>query len=119
MADPPIDLSHNLKDELPDGRPVKRFCAVQDLFLSYFHADWRLDDSSPDDVLRHFASHDPKAAQQVVAEIDEIIDLDAPEDTVRTHMLARYDLHYDPSVDGLTMRQSLRQARIVLRGEAP
>lgn len=117
IADPPIDLTHNLNDELPDGRPVKRFYAVQDFFLSYFHPDWRVDGSSPDDVLRHFASHDRKGAQQVAAEIDEIIDLDDPEDTIRAFVLARYALHYDPSVDGLTMRQWLRQARIVLRGE--
>lgn len=114
-----IDLSHNLSDEVPDGRPIKRFYALHDFFLSYFHPDWRLDDSSPDDVLRHFASHDPKAAQPVAAEIDEIIDLEAPDDTVRTHVLARYDLHYDPSVDGLTMREWLRHARAALRGEAP
>ena len=45
------DLSRNLNDRLPDGRPVKRFYAVQDFFLSYFHPDWKLDDPSADAVI--------------------------------------------------------------------
>jgi hypothetical protein len=54
------ELSHNLNDELPDGRPVKRFYALQDFFLGYLHPDWILDDRQP----TRFLSDSPRRGQR-------------------------------------------------------
>jgi CdiI immunity protein len=109
------ELSHNLNDELPDGRPVKRFYALQDFFLGYLHPDWILDDPTTDSVLKRFAKERPEAIPEVLDEISELSALDVPDETLRAHLFERYDLRYDPSGDGLTMRQWLRHAQILLR----
>jgi hypothetical protein len=109
-----IDVGHNLNDELPDGRKVKRFYALQDMFGAYFHEDWRLDDPSTDAVIRRFAHDYPKNIATVIAEIDELTTLDASDEMLFSHLLHRYGLVYDPASDGLTMRQWLGQMRSIL-----
>jgi hypothetical protein len=117
MADPPVDLSHNLNDELPDGRRVKRFYALQDFFLGYLHPDWILDDPTPDSVIKRFAKERPEAVAEVVADIDELSALDVPDETLWAHLRERYDIGYDPTDNGSTTRQWLRHAQRLLRGD--
>jgi hypothetical protein len=112
------DMSGNLNDRLPDGRPVKRFYAVQDFFLSYFHEDWKLDDPSADAVLERFKRDTSESVPTLVAELEELSALPVPENVLRDHVLRRYDLSYDPQMDGLTMRQWLKHVNTRLRGSA-
>jgi len=108
------DLNHNLNDELPDGRRVKRFYALQEMFSSYFHEDWRLDHPSTAAVIRRYADDYPGRIPKVIAEIDQLVALDASDEMLLDHVLHRYQLVYDPASDGLTMRQWLRQMRSIL-----
>jgi contact-dependent growth inhibition (CDI) system CdiI-like immunity protein len=108
------DLDYNLNDELPDGRRVKRFYAVQDMFGSYFHEDWRLDHPSTAAVIRRYAHDYPGRIPKVIAEIDELVALDASDQMLLDHLLHRYSLAYDPASDGLTIRQWLRQVGSIL-----
>ena len=112
------DLSVNLTDRLPDGRPVKRFYAVQEFFLTYFHPDWRLDDQSPDAVLARFRRDAAESVTSLVGELDELTALPVPDNVLRDHVLRRYDLNYDPQLDGLTMRQWLQHVGAMLTGSA-
>ena len=41
-----------------------------------------------------------------------------PDNVLRDHVLRRYDLNYDPQLDGLTMRQWLQHVGAMLRGSA-
>ena len=109
-----IDLDQNLNDELPDGRRVKRFYALQEMFGAYFHEDWRLDDSSTAAVIQRYAHDYPGRIPKVIAEIDGLVALDASDEMLFDHLLHRYHLVYDPASDGLTMRQWLRQMRSIL-----
>lgn len=110
------DLSGNFNDRLPDGRPVKRFYAVQDFFLSYFHQDWKLDDPSVDAVLERFKRDAAESVPTLVAELVELSALPVPENVLRDHVLRRYNLNYDPQIDGLTMRHWLEHVNATLRG---
>lgn len=93
------DLDYNLNDELPDGRRVKRFYALQDMFGSYFHEDWRLDHPSTAAVIRRDAHDYPGRIPKVIAEIDELVALDASDEMLFDHLLHRYHLAYDPASD--------------------
>jgi hypothetical protein len=113
MGDFDHNLDHNLNDDLPDGRRVKRFYALQDMFGAYFHEDWRLDDPSTAAVRRY--AHDyPGRIPKVIAEIYELVALDASDEMLFDHLLHRYHLAYDPASDGLTIRQWLRQVGSIL-----
>jgi hypothetical protein len=107
-----------LSDRLPDGRPVKRFYAVQDFFLSYFHPDWKLDDRSADAVIDRFKRVAAESVPTRVGELEELSSLPVPENVLRDHVVRRYDLSYDPQIDGLTMRQWLEHVNASLRGSA-
>ena len=108
------DLSSNLNDQLPDGRPVKRFYALQDLFLSYFHPDWMLDDSTTDLVLERFKADAPSEVPEVVDELDQLLAIPVTDQVLQAHVMGRYSLNYNPEHDGMTMRQWLQHARSVL-----
>ena len=110
------DLSVNLTDRLPDGRPVKRFYAVQEFFLTYLHPDWRLDDPSPDAVVARFRRQAAESVPALADELEELAALPVLDDVLRDHVLRRYDLNYDPQLDGLTMRQWLQHVGATLRG---
>ena len=60
------DVSRNLNDLLPDGRPVKRFYALQDFFVNYFNEDWMLEDNSPDAVVGRFKAEAANAVPAVL-----------------------------------------------------
>jgi hypothetical protein len=113
-ADIVDDFDHNLNDELPDGRRVKRFYALQEMFGAYFHEDWQLDDPSTTAVIRRYAHDYPGRIPKVIAEIDELVGLDASDKMLFDHVLHRYHLVYDPASDGLTIRQWLRRMGSIL-----
>lgn len=111
------DVSQNLNDRLPDGRPIKRFYALQDFFGSYFHEDWTLDDVSPDAIVGRFKAEAASAVPTVLDELNELLSLDVPDPMLGEHVRTRYDLRYDPRRDGLTMGQWLRRVQTLLAGE--
>ena len=111
------DVSRNLNDSLPDGRPVKRFYALQDFFVNYFNEDWMLDDVSPDAVVGRFKAEAANAVPAVLDELNELLSLDVLDPMLGEHVLARYDLSYEPTRDGLTMGQWLRRVQRLLAAE--
>jgi len=54
----------------------------------------------------------------LVGELEELSSLQVPENVLRDHVVRRYDLSYDPQIDGLTMRQWLEHVKASLRGSA-
>jgi hypothetical protein len=86
----------------------RRFTALQDFFLGYFHPDWRLDASSRGDVVKEFLK---TAEQEVVRatarDLRDLLDLSMSEEQLHDTMLREYSLFYDPWRDGISMREWL------------
>lgn len=110
------NLDANLNDQLPDGRLVRRFYALQDFFLGYFHPDWTLNDRSADAVLNRFTVEAAESVPRVVRELQELLALSLPDDVLERHLHSRYSMNYDPTHDGMTMRQWLEHVTVLLAG---
>lgn len=82
------------------------------LFAGYFHQDWALDDRTTDDVFRNYiATSTVPQLVDAVAELDRL--LAEPLDEVGLHEVVWRGLvlGYDPTIDGLTLREWLEATR--------
>lgn len=84
------------------------------LFSGYFHQDWRLDDATPDDVLRRFARSEPPDV--VAAAADELTHLTSttPERELADVVMEEFGSYFDPSDGGESVSQWLHTARAKL-----
>ena len=86
----------------------KRYHALQELFLAYFHEDW-LDDGTREDVVREFVSRQPKEqAQRTAQELRELLAEDESEERLYARIDEDYTFTYDPHAEGITMREWLQ-----------
>lgn len=83
----------------------RRYFAVQELFLGYFHPDWQLDADSRLEVVTHFLrAEDPSLIDQVVDELRELLQEPVSDDELHRSVDEDYSLYYDPSHENITMR---------------
>jgi|SRR5450432_3123118 CdiI immunity protein len=83
----------------------RRYFAVQELFLGYFHPDWQLDADARLDVVTHFLrAADAILIDQVIDELRELVQEPVSDDELHQAIDEDYSLYYDPSYDNLTMR---------------
>jgi hypothetical protein len=83
----------------------RRYFAVQELFLSYFHPDWQLDAESRLDVAMDFLdTADPILIHQVIEELRELVQEPMADDEFHQTIDEDYSLYYDPSRENVTMR---------------
>ncbi len=86
----------------------RRYRALQEFFLAYFHPDWRLDATSRGDVVADFLR--VENAPRVTAVLDDLRELlaePATEDELHNALIHEYSLSYDPWVDKTTTREWL------------
>jgi hypothetical protein len=87
---------------------TRRYDALQEFFLGYFHPDWRLDDDSRSAVVDRFkrtAAED--AASHVAADLADLLAEPLREEDLHETVLSEYSLFYDPWRDEVTIREWL------------
>jgi hypothetical protein len=82
-----------------------RYFAVQEMFVLYFHEDWRLDADSRLEVATEFLeTANPSLIDQVISELRDLVQ-EPMSDAEFHEMIDRdYLLSYDPSGENVTMR---------------
>jgi hypothetical protein len=87
---------------------TRRYDALQEFFLGYFHPDWRLDDNSRGAVVERFKRTAAKdAAGHVAADLADLLAEPLSEEDLHEKVLREYSLFYDPWHDEVTMREWL------------
>jgi len=83
----------------------RRYFAVQELFLNYFHEDWHLDADSRLDVVTEFlAVASIPLIDSVITELKELVQEPMADDEFHEMIDRDYWLSYDPSHENVTMR---------------
>lgn len=86
-------------------------------FLSgYFHEDWALDASEPDEVISLFPSSGPSAGEidRIVAQIHRYLGGDRDDAAIERGLLKELGCYYLPSADGISPRDWLQHVASVL-----
>lgn len=79
-----------------------RYPSFADLYGSYFHEDWRLDDASADEVVkRYLRVAQPEEVDRLADELTGLLAEHRSEEVLRA-TLGPFT-HYDPAEDGLTV----------------
>lgn len=87
---------------------TRRYAALQEFFLGYFHPDWRLDHDSRVAVVQEFKRTAAKdAPTQVAADLTELLAEPLSEEDLHAKVINDYSLFYDPWSDELSMREWL------------
>jgi CdiI immunity protein len=80
-----------------------RFPGFADMYSSYFHQDWRLDDSSAADVVKRYRRVQPQdEADHLRDELARLLASHPSEETLRAE-LGPF-INYDPAEDGSSVQ---------------
>jgi hypothetical protein len=83
----------------------RRYDALQEFFLAYFHPDWQLDADSGSEVVEDFVrTSDPKFVDRVKVDLRELVVEPISDAEMHDTIIREYSLFYDPTRDNLTMR---------------
>jgi hypothetical protein len=83
----------------------RRYFAVQELFLGYFHPDWQLDADVRLDVVTQFLrAADPTLIDNVISELRELVQEPMSDEEFHQSIDEYYSLYYDPTRENITMR---------------
>lgn len=86
----------------------RRYLALQDFFLGYFHPDWQLDAASRGAVVTAFlGAESPARVAAVATDLRELLAEKVEESELHNVLLKEYSLFYDPWTDELTMTEWL------------
>ncbi|MDQ1541393.1 MAG: hypothetical protein QOH29_2119 [Actinomycetota bacterium] len=98
----------------------RRYEALQEFFLAYFHPDWQLDAGSWSEVVEDFVrTSDPELVDRVEADLLELVAEPTADAELHDAIVREYSLFYDPARDGLTMRAWLESLARELQTIAP
>lgn len=91
-----------------DTKELKAFLA------GYFHQDWELDASEPDDVIDQFLRGGPAPAEieRLIAQIRRYLDAAGDDSNIEQDLFAKFGCYYLPSADGWSARDWLRHLLI-------
>jgi hypothetical protein len=80
-----------------------RFQSFAEMYADYFHEDWRLEDSSADDVVRCYRRFAPPSeVDRLGGELTSLLASHPSEDALKAD-LGPFT-NYDPAEDGLSVR---------------
>jgi hypothetical protein len=98
----------------------RRYEALQEFFLLYFHPAWQLEADSSNEVVEDFVrTSDPALVDGVEADLLELIAEPITDAELNDAIVREYSLFYDPMRDGLTMRAWLEGLLRELQTIAP
>lgn len=85
------------------------------LFGGYLHQDWDLEATSLEDAIRNFVAREPpEHVQKARDELHTLLSCDDTEAGLRHLVVAEWGCSYDPTHDGLSMREWLRHVASIL-----
>lgn len=85
------------------------------LFGAYFHQDWFYDDPTYHDVIARFLSRE--SYNRCLALKQEIIVLISSEKDIPQEFISEHNGYYDPTADGLTVKEWLKSILSVLSSD--
>jgi hypothetical protein len=94
-----------------------RFSELRSFLSGYFHEDWELDSSEPDEVISQFLASkpNPNYVAQIASQIDVYLSSEGDEEILERGLLKQFGCYYLPSADGLSTSSWLRRAAKFLR----
>jgi len=105
------------------ARPGSAETAYPELFQflgGYFHQDWALDATTPTEVVRGFLAEAPtEQVAGVVAEVDRLLAGEPSDAALARVVYEELGCDYDPTPDGVSVRDWLRHVRASLTAGAP
>src|SRR4051812_17212328 len=91
-----------------------------DQFAGYFHEDYQLEYSSPDEAIRAFVSgQGQEAVRGTLAELEALLAATLDEDQLANLWISELAGSYDPRDDGLTYREWFAHVRELLTQAKP
>lgn len=88
---------------------------VRYLISAYFHEDWRLDATSPIDVVRQFAEREPSDSVAAVRRgLSDLLTSGRSEADLRRLVLDEWQSSYDPALEAGTVRGWLEEILCLL-----
>ncbi len=92
------------------------FSELRSFLSGYFHQDWNLDASEPDEVIFQFLRSRPTSNEvdRIAAQIGQYLDVENDDATVERGLLEELGCCYSPSADGMSARQWLMHATDLL-----
>jgi hypothetical protein len=92
-----------------------RYFRLKQFLGSYFHQDWVLEAQNADEVLHRYAKQESEDMRLAI--VSEIAELLQANDQVLRDTIQDSGFCYDPSVEGMSVRQWLGKTLEVLRGQ--
>jgi len=89
---------------------------LRSFFSGYFHEDWELDASEPDEVISQFLRSGPSSNEvdRIVAQIGRYLDAGKDDAAIERGLLEELGCYYLPGADGMSARDWLRHVADVL-----
>lgn len=83
---------------------------LKSFLAGYFHEDWELDASEPDEVIAQFLNGgpDPSHIRRIVDQIHHYLDFAGEDASIEQGLLKEFGCYYLPSADGLSAPDWLR-----------
>ena len=89
---------------------------LERLLGAWFNLDWTLDYGEADDVLRAYVAEEPaEAVAEAIGELDDLLSRGLSEADLRNLVWWQLLGRYDPTADGLTMKEWLERVTRLLR----
>ncbi len=86
-------------------------------FQGYFHEDWDVDDSNAEGVVVRFVQDNPgQEVARVTSELDALLETEPSTAQLEALIFDQGGCYYDPSADGIALRDWLVSVRDTLRG---
>ena len=86
-----------------------RYPALSQLLSCYFHQDWELESASPREAVDlYLGSESKETVQRAAADLDRLL-ADEPGDEALSTILLELGCYYDPTWDGSSTREWLRE----------
>lgn len=88
---------------------MKKSEEIFQFFGAYFHEDWDLEASSPDDVVYNYLkdTHGTQMADDVISSINEYLAAAGDDASIENDLYEKFGCYYLPSADGFGARQWL------------
>lgn len=91
--------------------------ALRNFLGGYFHQDWDLDASEPDEVIAYYIASKPSPStlEMIIAQIDQYLSNAGDDLSIEQGLMQDFGCYYLPSADGLGARDWLSHVANQLR----
>lgn len=92
------------------------FAELKSFFSGYFHEDWEMDVSDPDEVVSQFLRSEPGSNEidRIVDQIGRYVGTGRDDAAIERGLLEELGCYYMPSADGMSARDWLKHVAALL-----